>query len=65
MSHWTTLDTEQRKKTEFCVFLQKSLSEILTMLQQVYGNRALEKFQIYSWHKRFVVVMRADGGRQE
>lgn len=46
-------DTEQRANIKFCVLLHKSPSETLRLLQEAYGEAAMKKTQVFSWHKRF------------
>jgi hypothetical protein len=45
--------TEQSMNKKFCVLLQKSPAETLTMLQQAYGDKAMKTSQVYEQHKCF------------
>lgn len=45
--------TEQQANIKSCVLLQKSPSEMLTILQKAYGDRAMKKLQVYDWQKWF------------
>jgi hypothetical protein len=45
--------TEQRTGIKFCVLLQISAAETLTMLRQPYGERTMKKSQVCHWHKPF------------
>jgi hypothetical protein len=44
---------EQRANIKFTCRLGKSASEMLSALQQVYGNTALRKSAVYDWFSRF------------
>jgi len=44
---------EQRANIKFMCRLGKSASEMLLVLQQVYGDTALNKSAVYNWFSRF------------
>jgi len=44
--------TEQTN-IKFCVLLQMSPAETLTVLQQLYGDRTMKKSLVCDWHKPF------------
>ena len=44
---------EQRANIKFMCRFEKSASETLSALQQVYGNTALKKSAVYDWLSRF------------
>jgi hypothetical protein len=44
---------EQCTNIIFCVLMQKSPAELLTMLQQAYGDTVKKKSQMNDWHIRF------------
>ena len=43
----------QRATIKFTGRLEKSASETLSALQQVYGDTALKKYTVYDWFSRF------------
>jgi hypothetical protein len=43
-------------KIKFCVFLYKSPSEKLQMLEEAYDKAAMKKPQVYKWHKCFWLI---------
>jgi hypothetical protein len=47
--------TEQTANIKLCVFLHKSPSDILQMLEEANGKVAMKKMQVYEWHKCFCV----------
>jgi len=44
---------EQRATIKFMCRLGKSASEMLSAMQQVYGDTALKKSAVYDWFSRF------------
>jgi len=53
VSHLEAFITEQRTNIKFCILLQISPAETLTMLQQLYGDRTIKISLVYDWHKPF------------
>ena len=47
------MSTEQRTNLKFLVWLGKTLSEALGMLQQVYGDETMSWSRVCEWYKRF------------
>ena len=47
------MNLEQRTNLKFLVWLGKTPSECLELLQQVYGNNAMSCTLVFEWHKRF------------
>jgi hypothetical protein len=45
--------TEQRANITFCVLLNRSPSETLKMLYEVYSKAVVKKTQAYKWHTPF------------
>ncbi|PSN30337.1 hypothetical protein C0J52_26391 [Blattella germanica] len=49
-SQFVNVSTEQRTNIEFCVLLQKTNAETLTMLEEAYAEEAMKKIQVsISW----------------
>ena len=44
---------ERRTNLTFCVLMQKSPAELLTMLRQAYNDTVIKISHIYDWHKPF------------
>jgi transposase len=44
---------EQRVYIKFCANLGKSATEILTMIQQAFGDPILSRAQVFQWHARY------------
>jgi hypothetical protein len=44
---------EQRINIKICAKLDKSASETLQMLTEVYGADAMKKSSVFEWYKRF------------
>ena len=44
---------EQRVCVKFCVKLEKTFTETLQMLKQVYGEDCLSRTQCYKWFRHF------------
>ena len=47
------MNFEQRANLKFLVKLEKTPTEALAMLQQVYGEDAMGRTQLFEWHKKF------------
>ena len=47
------MSTEQRTNLKFLAQLGKTPTEVLGLLQQVYGNEAMSRCRVFKWHKRF------------
>ena len=43
----------QRANLKFLIQLDKTPSETLTLLQQVYGENAMSLSHVFEWHKQF------------
>ncbi|XP_054715265.1 protein GVQW3-like [Uloborus diversus] len=44
---------EQRLNIKFCVKLKKTPTETLQIINEVYGEEALSRTQVFQWHKNF------------
>ena len=47
------MNFEQRANLKFLVKLGKTPTESLVMMQQVYGEDAMGRTQLFQWHKKF------------
>ena len=45
---------EQRININFCVKFEKTATETLKMLRNVYGDSSMSRTRVFEWHKRFV-----------
>jgi hypothetical protein len=44
---------EQRVCIGFCADLEKIATEIVTMIQQAFGDQIVSRTQVFHWHARF------------
>jgi hypothetical protein len=44
---------DQRVCIKFCANLGKSAAEVLTMMQQAFGDQMFSRTQVFQWHARF------------
>ena len=47
------MSVEQRIKLKFHVHLGKTPTEVLKLLQEVYGNDTMSRTRLFEWHGRF------------
>ena len=47
------MTTEQRTNLKFLIRLGKSLTEVFSMLQQMYKKQTLSRATVFLWYKRF------------
>ena len=47
------MGTEQRTNLTFVVWIGKTPSEALRLLQEVYGDEMMSRSRVFEWHKRF------------
>ena len=47
------MTTEQRINLKFLVWLGKTPSDTLGMLQEVYGDETMSHSHVFEWHKQF------------
>ena len=45
---------ELRINIKFCVKLEKTATETLKMLRDVYGDSFMSRTRVFEWHKQFV-----------
>ena len=50
------MGTEQRTNLTFVVWIGKTPSEALRLLQEVYGDEMMSRSRVFEWHKRFKEV---------
>jgi hypothetical protein len=53
-SHLKISASKQWANIKCCVLLHESPSDMLRMLEEVYGKVARKKAQVYEWYKRFL-----------
>ena len=47
------MSVEQRIHLKFLVYLGKTPTEALKLLQEVYGDDTMSKTRLFEWHRRF------------